>query len=139
MLKEKGLWKAIWAGMYLLCAVLGFLPPQEGGNRIMLVIFAVLFFAPPAWLLWLSYRNNDLPTLKLLRLLSAVSLGGTLVLIVLNFLSVLWPGWLGDVLYFLLVILSVPMACSQYWVLSLGLWAALLWASILALRQLQKK
>ena len=139
MLKEKGLWKAIWAGMYLLCAVLGFLPPQEGGNRIMLVIFAVLFFAPPAWLLWLSYRNNDLPTLKLLRLLSAVSLGGTLVLIVLNFLSVLWPGWLGDVLYFLLVILSVPMVCSQYWVLSLGLWAALLWASILALRQLQKK
>ena len=139
MLKEKGLWKAIWAGMYLLCAVLGFLPPQEGGNRIMLVIFAVLFFAPPAWLLWLSYRNNDLPTLKLLRLLSALSLGSTMALIALNFLSVLWPDWLGDFLYFLLLVLSVPMLCGQYWVLSLMLWAILLWGSLLALGNLRKK
>ena len=139
MLKEKGLWKAIWAGMYLLCAVLGFLPPQEGGNRIMLVIFAVLFFAPPAWLLWLSYRDSDLPTLKLLRLLSALSLGSTMALIVLNFLSVLWPDWLGDFLYFLLLVLSVPMLCGQYWVLSLMLWAILLWGSLLALGNLRKK
>ena len=139
MLKEKGLWKAIWAGMYLLCAVLGFLPPQEGGNRIMLVIFAVLFFAPPAWLLWLSYRDSDLPTLKLLRLLSALSLGSTMALIILNFLSVLWPDWLGDFLYFLLLVLSVPMLCGQYWVLSLMLWAILLWGSLLALGNLRKK
>ena len=139
MLKEKGLWKAIWAGRYLLCAVLGFLPPQEGGNRIMLVIFAVLFFAPPAWLLWLSYRDSDLPTLKLLRLLSALSLGSTMALIILNFLSVLWPDWLGDFLYFLLLVLSVPMLCGQYWVLSLMLWAILLWGSLLALGNLRKK
>ena len=139
MLKEKGLWLAIWAGMYLLCAVLGFLPPQEGGNRVLLVILAFLFFAPPGWVLWLSLNSGDLQTIKRLLLLSAVSLGSTMVLIVLNFLSVLGPDWLGDFLYFLLIALSAPMLCGQYWVLSLTLWAILLWSSLLALRHLQKK
>ena len=139
MLKEKGLWLAIWAGMYLLCAVLGFLPPQEGGNRVLLVILALLFFAPPGWVLWLSLHSGDLQTIKRLLLLSAVSLGSTMVLIVLNFLSVLGPDWLGDFLYFLLIALSAPMLCGQYWVLSLTLWAILLWSSLLAWRHLQKK
>ena len=31
---------AIWLGMYILCAVLGFLPPQEGGNKILLMVIA---------------------------------------------------------------------------------------------------
>ena len=118
MLKEKGIWLAIWAGMYLLCAVLGFLPPQEGGNRVLLVILALLFFAPLGWVLWLSLHSGDLQTIKRLLLLSAVSLGSTMVLIVLNFLSVLGPDWLGDFLYFLLIALSAPMLCGQYWVLS---------------------
>ena len=139
MLKEKGIWLAIWAGMYLLCAVLGFLPPQEGGNRVLLVILALLFFAPPGWVLWLSLHSDDLQTIKRLLLLSAVSLGSTMVLIVLNFLSVLGPDWLGDFLYFLLIALSAPMLCGQYWVLSLTLWAILLWSSLLAWRHLQKK
>ena len=139
MLKEKGLWLAIWAVMYLLCAVLGFLPPQEGGNRVLLVILALLFFAPPGWVLWLSLHSGDLQTIKRLLLLSAVSLGSTMVLIVLNFLSVLGPDWLGDFLYFLLIALSAPMLCGQYWVLSLTLWAILLWSSLLAWRHLQKK
>ena len=139
MLKEKGLWLAIWAGMYLLCAVLGFLPPQEGGNRVLLVILALLFFAPLGWVLWLSLHSGDLQTIKRLLLLSAVSLGSTMVLIVLNFLSVLGPDWLGDFLYFLLIALSAPMLCGQYWVLSLTLWAILLWSSLLAWRHLQKK
>ena len=139
MLKEKGIWLAIWAGMYLLCAVLGFLPPQEGGNRVLLVILALLFFAPLGWVLWLSLHSGDLQTIKRLLLLSAVSLGSTMVLIVLNFLSVLGPDWLGDFLYFLLIALSAPMLCGQYWVLSLTLWAILLWSSLLALRHLQKK
>ena len=139
MLKEKGIWLAIWAGMYLLCAVLGFLPPQEGGNRVLLVILALLFFAPLGWVLWLSLHSGDLQTIKRLLLLSAVSLGSTMVLIVLNFLSVLGPDWLGDFLYFLLIALSAPMLCGQYWVLSLTLWAILLWSSLLAWRHLQKK
>ena len=35
-----------------------------------------------------------------------------------------------DVLYALLVILSTPMVCSQIWVISLVLWAALMWTCI---------
>lgn len=136
MLKDKGILQAIWAGMFILCGVLGFLPPQEGANRVLLVILAVLFFAAPGWLIWVSFEKKDTATLKRVRLLSVISLAGTLVLLVANMMSVLAPGWLGDLLYYVLVIVSTPMICGHYWVLSLGLWAALLWGSILALKRL---
>ena len=137
MLRDKGILKAIWAGMFILCGVLGFLPAQEGANRVLLVILAVVFFAAPGWLVWVSLEKKDLATLKLIRLLSLISLVGTMVLIVCNLFSVLGPQWLGDILYYALVILSTPMICGHYWVLSLTLWAGLLWGSILALRQLK--
>ena len=139
MLKDKGILKAIWVGMYLLCLILSFLPAQEGANRVLLVLFAVLFFAAPGYLIWISLNNRDLATLRLIRLLSLVCLVGTTVAIVCNFLSILGPDWLGDVLYFLLLVLSVPMICGHYWVLSLTLWAALLWGSVLAIKKLRSK
>lgn len=138
MLKDKGILKAIWVGMFLLCCVLGFLPTQTGANRVMMVMLTVLFFAAPGWLVWVSYEKKDRKTLKLVRSISGASLGGTLVLIVANLLSVLGSEILGDILYYLLVIWSTPMLCGHYWVLSLCLWAALLWGSMLALRKLNK-
>lgn len=137
MFREKGILKAIWAGMFILCMVLGFLPAQSGGNRVMLVLLAVAFFAAPGWLVWVSYEKKDTKTLKLVRNLSLISLAGTLVLIIANMMSVLGPEWLGNLLYYILVIFSTPMVCGQYWVLSLALWAALLWGSIFALRKLK--
>ena len=136
MLTDKGILKAIWAGMYILCCVLGFLPEQSGANRVLLMILAVAFFAAPGWLVWVSLGKKDIATLKLVRLLSLLSLCGTVLLIVCNLFSVLGPQWLGDVLYYALVILSTPMICGHYWVLSLTLWAALLWGSIFALKKL---
>jgi len=138
MLKEQGIVKTIWAGMFILCMVLGFLPPQTGASRVLLVILALVFFAAPGWLVWISYEKKDVQSLKLVRLLSLLSLSGTLVMIVVNMLSVLWPEWLGNLLYYILVILSTPMICGQYWVLSLTLWAALLWSSIFMLRKLKQ-
>ena len=138
MLKDKGVLKAIWAGMFILCGVLGFLPAQEGANRVLLVALAVLFFAAPGWLIRVSYVNQDAKQLILVRNLSLASLVGTLVLIVANLMSVLGSEALGDALYYILAAWSTPMFCGHYWVLSLTLWAALLWGSLLALRKLKR-
>ena len=60
-----------------------------------------------------------------IRDLSGASLGITLVLLVVNFLSVLGPSWLGAALNALLTILAAPMIASGYWALSIFLWAFL--------------
>ncbi len=138
MLQDKGILKAIWAGMFILCGVLGLLPSQTGANRVLLMVFAVLFFAPPAWLIRVSYQKKDASQIKWVRNMSLLSLGGTVVLIVANLMSVLGSQALGDGLYYILAAWSTPMFCGHYWVLSLGLWAMLLWGSLLALRKLQR-
>ena len=66
---------------------------------------------------------------KLVCNLSALSLGLTLILLVLNFLTALQSEFLGQVLHYTLVIVSSPMICSGHWAMSLFLWACLLIAS----------
>ena len=139
MLKDKGILKALWAGMFILCAVLGFLPAAEGANKVLLIFFAALFFVPPGADVYFSWKRKDKAELRLVRNLSLISLIGTTVLLVANVLSVLSPSMsLGYVLYYLLVIVSTPMICGQYWSYSLLLWAILLWCCIFALRKLKK-
>ena len=138
MCKDKGILKAIWAGMFILCGVLGFLPPQTGANRILLMALAALFFLPPALDLYYSYRRQDKMELRLLRNLSLLSLCLTLVLLVANVLSVLGSEALGNALYYLLLVVSTPMVCGQFWAYSLFLWALVLWCSIAALYSIRK-
>lgn len=138
MLKDKGILKALWAGMFILCAVMGFLPATSGATKVMLMLFALLFFAPPFADLWFSWQRKDVQELRLVRNICLVSLGGTMVLLVANVLTVLSSGYgLGNVLYFFLVVVSTPMICGQYWAYSLLLWAVLLWCCIAALRKLK--
>ena len=61
---------AIWLGMFILCAVLGYLPPQEGANKWMLAIFALLFFLPPALLVYLGWTEKDQKLVKILQTFS---------------------------------------------------------------------
>lgn len=138
MLKDKGILKALWAGMYILCMVLSFLPSPSGGNKVLLMLLAALFFAPPFADVYFSWKRKDQNELRLLRLLCLVSLGATLVLLVANVLSVLGGEALGNVLYYLLVLVSVPMICGQYWAYSLLLWAILLWCTMAALGKRKK-
>ena len=139
MLKDNGILKALWAGLFILCAVLGFLPTPTGGNKVLMMLFAALFFVPPGVDLYFSWQRKDKAELRLLRNISLISLIGTTVLLVANVLSVLSSSLvLGDVLYYLLVIVSTPMICAQYWAYSLLLWAVLLWCCIMALWKLRK-
>ena len=121
---------AVWGIFYIICAGLGFIPEPEGAVRIFLTVISVLFFVPPAILLYDAFSGRDRKTILLIRRLSALSLGVTLVLLIANFLAALASEWLGTALHVLLVICSAPMFCSNYWILSLFLWAVLLVSSM---------
>ena len=71
----------------------------------------------------------------LVRNLSVLSLGVTLVTLILNFVLAVSSETLGNLLHYVLTIVSAPMMCSGYWVLSLFLWACLLMASLKGLKK----
>ena len=126
---------ALWAGLFIVCAGLGFIPEPEESLKSLLTLLSLLFFLPPALLLYDAGRNRDSAALQLIRNLSAISLTLTMVLLILNFLTVLSSDTLGQILHYVLIIVSCPMICSGHWAMSLFLWACLLMASLRQLRR----
>ena len=120
---------ALWGGLFVLCAALGFIPEPAGVLKGLMVLLAIAFFVPPIALIRRSREQHDLRTLKLIRNLAIASLVLTVVLIIANFLSIAASETLGSILYSILIIVSSPMVCGRYWVLSLFLWACLLFAA----------
>ena len=118
-----------WAGLFILCAGLGFIQEPAGFLKFLMIVLTLGFFAVPGWfLLWLDKRS-DKGNIALVRNLAAASLGLTFLLILVNVMSFMAPEWVGNLLHILLIIVSAPMACGQYWVLSLFGWACLMiWA-----------
>ena len=121
---------SLWGVLFIICAGLGFIPEPQGAVGTVFTCLSVMFFLPPAALLWCARKSGDHATVKLIRNLSLASLSLTLVLLILNVASAMGPEFLGNVLHGLLIILSCPMVCSGYWALSLFLWACLLMASL---------
>lgn len=136
-MKDK-VWYGVWAGMFILCAGLGFIPAPTGAGKSLMILLALAFFVPGAVLLYRADRAGSRKGLCRVRNLSAVSLAVTVGMILVNFLSVGASEAAGVVLHVLLGIVSAPMFCAQYWVLSLFCWACLLLTSISCLRK-QKK
>ena len=124
-----------WAGLFILCAACGFIPEPAGIPALALTTLSLLFFLPPACLLYLAGKDQDTDTAKLIRNLSALSLILTLVLLILNFLTVFGTERLGQILHHVLIIVSSPMICSGHWGMSLFLWACLL---IVSKKQLKR-
>lgn len=133
-MKQKTL-LALWAGLFILCAGLGFIPEPSGIAAAGLTALSLVFFLPPALLLYQAVKTRDRKCQKLVCLLSALSLGLTLVLLILNFVSAFWPDFLGTVLHYVLAVVSAPMIVSGNWALSLFCWACLLMASLAAGRR----
>ena len=115
----------LWGCLFALCAGLGFVP--EGSWWM--TGLSLLFFVPPAVLLYRANREKDSHTRLLIRHLSALSLGLTVVLLVATFLTALSSEALGTAIHCLLVVISTPMIASGHWALSLFLWACLLTGS----------
>lgn len=129
-MKQKILY-ALWAVLFILCAVLGFIPEPAGLSGTALTLCSAAFFVPPAMLLYQGKQQDVL----LIRNLSALSLGLTLMLLILNFFTAFSSETLGRVLHYVLIIVSSPMICSGHWAMSLFLWACLLMASLKQLRR----
>ena len=132
---KKSMLYTLWAGLFIICAGLGFIPNPTGAGRVLMTLLSVAFFAPPAVLLYRANREKDIRTLELLRNFSALSLLLTMILLIVNLLSAFRSEWLGNVVHGVLIMVSSPMVCSGYWALSLFLWACLLVVSV----ELQKK
>ena len=92
---------------------------------------SLLFFVPGFWLLYLAHKKGNKKCLKGIRLVSLCSLVLTTVLLAANLVSILSDSVvLGDSLYILLLLFSAPLLCCSHWIMSLFLWACLLFASI---------
>lgn len=137
-MKNKHLY-AIWGCLYIVCALLGFIPAPEGILKFLLILAAAVFFIPGGILYCRGVKSNDLSALHCLCTVSLVSLTATLIFLVLNFLSAGNPDISGDFLYGLLIVFSAPMVCSQYWIASLFLWACLLMLSLSATKKVKKQ
>ena len=122
---------ALWAALYLLCAGLGFIPNPQGALRILMILLAIACFVPPLLLI----RTKERPVVALVRNLAILWLALTMVLICFNFLSATSSEAMGNLMYRLLVMISSPMICGQYWIMSLFGWAYLLFDAIHALRK----
>ena len=120
----------VWGCLYALCAGLGHIAEPSDAQRNALTFLALVFFVPPAILLIDALRGKDKETLLHLRIISIVSLSLTFILLLLNVTSFLSSQAVGIFLSELLIFASVPMICSQHWVLSMFLWALLLFTSI---------
>ena len=120
----------LWTMLFAATAVLGLaFPAAEGLGKAALMLLSIAFFVPPALLVYQAKHGGEAEDVKVVRLLSAVSLVLTTVLLVLIIRSVPYGEAVGDTLHVILAIVSAPMVCSNYYALPLFGWACLLFST----------
>ena len=122
----------VWGVLYIICVLLGAIPQPHPAAEVALAALSLLFFVPAGLLLADAWKTRNHSRLKQLCIISACSLGLTLLALVGNFLSVFCSELAGDILYILLLAVSAPMLCCPYWALSLLLWAILFFTALTA-------
>lgn len=126
---------ALWAAAYILCAGLGFLPERARVVQSAMTLLSVLFFIPPMLLLHFAGQKRDQYTLCLIRNLSALSLGLTVLFLILSFVTVFSSPFIITLLHCVLTMVSAPMFCCGSWALSLFLWACVAIRSVQLLKK----
>lgn len=129
MTKPEKLWIA-WGCMYLLCAACGFIPVTSKPLYGLFFLFSLGFFIPGGMLLHYAITRKEKRLILAIRIISLVSLLLTLLLILMNFATARESVAVGNAMYWLLIIFSTPMICSQVWVVSMFGWALLLMTTI---------
>lgn len=119
---KRHIWYYVWLGLFLITAAMGFVPEQAGAMRVLRLALTVLFFLPPLVIL----RKGTERDAKRIFALSASSLCLTVVTIIISVICARGSAGLGNFLHGVLVIVSAPMICGGVWVLSLFLWACLM-------------
>ena len=121
----------IWLCMYILCVALGTLKDVNGAAKVFFVLTSLIFFLPGVYLLYLANREKNRKICLRVRIVAIVSLVLTVAVFSGNVIAVSASAEAGRVWYDLLNLVSAPMFCSQYWILSIFCWACLLSASFL--------
>ena len=121
----------LWGIVSILTACLGFIPEAEGFLAGLLILLSLVFFVPGPILL---YRGEK----KTVRILSLISLGATVLCLLLNVWSVGMSRDMGEFLYILLGLVSAPMFCSRIWLIGLFGWSSLLMGSLMKLPTLDE-
>lgn len=121
---------AIWLCLYILCVGLGTVDQMEGIGKVFFILTALIFFIPGIILLVMGIREKNKKTVLRVRMIAVCSLVLTVVLFCVNIVAAA-AGRVSPVLHDLLNLVSAPMFCSQYWVISLFGWASLLSASFI--------
>lgn len=118
----------LWAGMFVLTAVLGFLFPNvsEPSQRLPLQLATGAFFIPPWAIMTRANAEGIDKHIKIVRNLSLSSIAATCVLMVLNIYSAGMSEAVGNALNAALTIVSAPLVCSNFYVMPLFLWGTLL-------------
>ena len=130
-LKELILYAA-WLCLYILCVGLGTVETVEGIGKVFFILTALIFFLPGIFLLVLGNRDKNKKMILRVRIISLCSLVLTVIVFCLNVATAAnGQAAMRNFLHDLLNMVSAPMFCAQYWILSLFGWACLLWGSFM--------
>ena len=122
---------AAWLCLYILCVGLGTVEDVQGVGKVLFVLTSLIFFLPGAALLVIGRKEKKKGIILRVRIAALCSLSLTLVVFCANIASVSASSATGAFLYDVLNLVSAPMFCSQYWILSLFCWGCLLSASFI--------
>ena len=129
---KKRILYGLWAFLYVLCAGLSFIPQPTEILQVAMTLLSLVFFAPGIVLLVDAIRSKNKKSLFTLRLISLCSLGLTTIAYICNLLSATASDAAGTVLYYVLLVVSAPMVSMGYELVSLFLWACLLFATFVS-------
>ena len=121
----------IWAVFYGICAGLGFIAQPTDAQSVAMTILSLLFFVPGALLLADAITRKSKKLLLALRIISIASLSRTVGVFIANLASATASDAVGNALYYALILVSAPMVSIGFELLSLFLWACLLFSTII--------
>lgn len=122
---------AAWLCLYILCVGLGTVENVEGTGKVFFVLTGLIFFLPGVLLLMLGRKEKNKKMLLRVRIIAVCSLVLTVTVFCTTVLAVGSSANLGSFLHDLLNLVSAPMFCIRYWILSLFCWACLLSGSFM--------
>lgn len=129
----------IWGGFYVLCLAMSFFGDTQGTQYGALMVLGLAFFVPGGFLLHRGVTKENGVIVRTVFWLSVSSLVSTMIMLIVTFLTVNASKDVGLAVHILLAAVSVPMICSQVWVLSLFIWACFLMVCISYMRKHRKK
>ena len=125
----------LWVCLYILCVGLGTVEDLQGFGKVLFVLTALIFFLPGGYVLYLGIREKNKKMLLRVRIVAICSLVMTVGVFAANVIAVAASSQVGRNLYDLLNLVSAPMFCSQYWIISLFCWGCLLSTSFMKLNK----